>query len=594
MTEGYIGNNHDLGYYSSVTASYVQELIKPQPPVLYPFERHIFFTGNARQRTGGNGSTINWNPDMVGTCCTVSGSRMAFLEHNNGFGNDVTVLDKVGETLTFRKFLTGSTLGGSNNFGETLHTQGKQGKHIHIYDRYVLVSDISEVQNPAQSNYSRGVAYIYASRSQGSGGDANDGWVRTRFYDTNNSDKNVGNTYYGSAFMMTDDWLAVGAKGEHVLIDPASYPDTGAPNFSRQCGGVYIYDIKNVDFLSTSDGTGSFDGGNYAQYITSSFSNNQSKIHFGKQIAYDRKNEIMTIGARTFCEVFKSSSAEGWHLVQTLTQEEYTAYDNGSFFGQTVSACEDFLIVGAPSDRPVGAGQGQLEGSATIFKWDGSQYVRNVCLTGSVQAINNRYHYFGDAVALASSSFGYYAAVNENFFFTGSDPDGEGQGAYGQKYNGHVLLYKYRDGTNDWMLHDGSEGHRGAKYRLTSSTFLGPAQSYAAAYGSALELWSDGDKGLKLIAGSEDMIPQSPPAGTQYRVELDPSYYTGWALAGATPTRHDGRGVVTIHEISQSVTYVTEIVGTAPPMKKAARGSFNVRGQTPNNRTDTFLGEQKS
>jgi hypothetical protein len=116
-------------------------------------------------------------------------------------------------------------------------------------------------------------------------------------------------------------------------------------------------------------------------------------------MAFDYKNRLLAtrqVGPTTErVEIFASSSTKGWCTTQKISTD---AVYSDSDFGQSLDCCDDYLIVGAPEDRP---GGGSLRGSAFVYKYAGGSYSLELTLAGTTDT-----EYFGRSVSISSASQG--------------------------------------------------------------------------------------------------------------------------------------------------------------------------------------------
>lgn len=624
MTEynNYTNKDGTYSYYSAVTSSYVKAVRKPLPPTLYPFERIEFFTGayGSRTVTKADGSTVtstralNSTQVWPGRLSFVSGSRFVYNSVFSVYANMLIVVDKTGDTWQPQIELTGTWI---DDYWSNPYSYTHQGSDMmRVHKNKIIIGHPTEKPGygyyrtyPEGNTYvqGRGSVYIFASASGGARGDGA-GWVRTRFFIEDLFTSSVGSgVAFGASCFINDQILAVGSPFECSEITLGPFQNTGrsfnhsttdnywgAQYGTSDGGGVWIYDVRNEDFLSSNDGTGSFPGGwsdpnsRLVQYITCSFRhwddsfpvampsgmNKAYYDQFGDCIGFNEKHQHLIIGGYGFVEIFKSSSAEGWHWLQHLYGPEFCAYQSyGNKFGKSINSVDDWLIIGAPNDRPEKAGltSGNLtcRGSATIFKWDANQaqYVRHTAFSSSTLS-----HYnnnggcieFGNQVAISSCSFGLYCAV----------AGGGQRGGNGIPYeqSGSVQLYKYNYDGDIWKSTAGNQ----EEFRLlTGSPGTAP---YQPEFGTSLSMWASGSE-MHLLVGAPNMARWDTDATINFAARSDSAC----------------QGVMNLYQVSQSQDYVTEIVGDIPPTKLASKGAFNLRGQSTTNQTGinlhrTFIG----
>ena len=127
-------------------------------------------------------------------------------------------------------------------------------------------------------------------------------------------------------------------------------------------------------------------------------------------------------------------NGSNWVLMQKITDATGAA---GDLFGASVSISGIYAIIGAYGDD-VGANSGQ--GSASTYKWNGSNWVL-------MQKITDATGFAGDSFGTSVSMFFPYAIVGAPFDDVGANPDQGSASAYQWNGSNWVLMQKITDAT---------------------------------------------------------------------------------------------------------------------------------------------------
>ena len=393
---------------------------------------------------------------------------------------------------------------GGTAFGGISNPSYYQYSAAHMSGSRLLVGASQEESRDA-SDYS-GSAYMFISHST-------KGWNnRFRIVDsvTGKSGAN-----YGSGVVLGDTFYAVGSNNANTP------PNSGGGSE----GVVYIYDINELD------------GNNHSQILSSSLT---ASVVFGTSLEFNKKDRLLivpdpyTAASSGVVEIFASSSdvnGYGWKKNQVLSGSSFVHPSHASRFGHSISAFDDYLVVGAPFADPVfyidGGNVGYSgAGTAWIFKRKDGSYQLEASVSGSEAGA-----YVGFSVSIVSSSLhGVYSAIGAPQV----DEDG--------RSDGNVLIYHSQSA--GWTLHT-----------TLSSSFITDSSSRDG-FGENCHLTEDLD--LAIFSGDDGDF--------------------GYANAY-------------IYKSSSIVN--TTVFGADPPMRLSVPGVFNLRAQNLTASYRTFVGNQK-
>lgn len=393
---------------------------------------------------------------------------------------------------------------GGTAFGGIDHSSWYQYGAAHMSGSRLLVGASREESRDA-SDYS-GSAYMFVSHST-------KGWDnRFRIVDSVTGKSNAN---YGSGVVLGDTFYAIGSNNADTP------PDSGGATE----GVVYIYDIEELN------------GNNHSQILSSSLT---SSVVFGRDLEFNKKDRLLiapdsyTAGYAGVVEIFASSSdinGYGWKKSQVLSGSSFVHPSHEARFGHSVSAFDDYLIVGAPFADPVLVVDGSPTqyagaGTAWIFKRRAGTYQLEASVSGSEASAQ-----VGFSVSIVSSSLhGVYAAIGA--------PEVTESG----RSNGNVLIYQSQ--SLGWALST-----------TLSSSFV-TDQSVQHGFGTNCHLTEDLDLGIF--------------------------------------ANDDGESNVSNAYIYKSSSVInTEVFGADPPMRLSVPGIFNLRSQGLKNPYRTFVGNEK-
>ena len=362
MATKHTNDDHKISYRNNIISKSEQHIEKSDPvTVLY------------------SGSTTIANPALgvgsqygFGISTYTSGSMItAGMYGNSGTNSRVYIFRKLNGVWTNTALLSGSHLDsdGGTYFGGENGSFEENSRPVCILGNRISVGARREEHDPSQNHY-EGVAYLFNSESSG--------WARTRLFATASSNA----SFYGQSTLLGDNFLAVGAKDKQGLAGSAGNAQ----------GVIFMYDYSTTD------------GNNFFQLLTSSTRVGAAgSVFLGSTMAFDYKNRILFSAESSNperAELFASSSTKGWCVFQTISSD--AGYSSAQY-GHSLDACDDYLVVGAPYDRP---GGDTLRGAVFIYKSGSSQYELEHTISGSAAG-----ELFGRSVSITSGSTGIVAIV---------------------------------------------------------------------------------------------------------------------------------------------------------------------------------------
>ncbi len=215
-----------------------------------------------------------------------------------------------------------------------------------------------------------------------------------------------------------------------------NYAIVGAPYETSMSGVAYIFERNENGSWALTE-TLTADDGNANDFFGMSVSISGQFAVVGAQYEDEDEGGVNTRDDAGSVYVFRRNASAEWNQVEKIVASDRGEYDN---FGNSVSICNDYLIIGAYNEDHDEYGLNGLTNSGSVYIYE---------RTPSGTFVEN--HKIVAPDRILSASFGKSVDVSGQFLIVGAPfDDNDESGGNSLNSAGSVYIYKRNNTTNLW------------------------------------------------------------------------------------------------------------------------------------------------